>query len=493
MSLPNNKLTIITDNPICANGAVENSDASYSTTVVSGGLLTLPDSQINVNSVDRGDVVSVKTIDVNLEDSLGAPVVPTSVGLVGNTLTIEVPSGSTPSTGTYLVRFFDIDGTILKEERRNAGQDATAPSNPNYDSTYLTFAEWNQSFTNVQNDIDVGAIYDTNDGKTYLFLRITDTTGLQPTLQLNKSTTSLLTINWGDATTNTSTTTGNQNITKTAAYAAIGDYIVTIEDSGLHGNTTASFILGSNFTYSRTLLKAYLGTNFRLYRGTFNECASLKIVSVVKNTVLDDRDTFVNCLSLKHINIPALSGITSMLNFSNCDSLQTISFPPQFTTIGAVFGNCNALTSIILTGFTTFSQNLTFSLCTSLNKLTIPNVVTSLSLGAISDCYTIKEISIPTSLITLNNSVFANDKNLIELEFGNALTTIGSNVFANCTSILEYTFLSITPPTLAATSAFSGINAACKIYVPDASVAAYKAATNWVTYANYIYPLSTKP
>lgn len=93
MSLPNNKLTIITDNPICANGAVENSDASYSTSVVSGGLLTLPDSQINVNSVDSGDVVSVKTIDVNLEDSLGAPVVPTSVGLVGNTLTIEVPSG----------------------------------------------------------------------------------------------------------------------------------------------------------------------------------------------------------------------------------------------------------------------------------------------------------------------------------------------------------------------------------------------------------------
>jgi len=85
MSLPNNKLTIITDNPICANGAVENSDASYSTTVVSGGLLTLPDSQINVNGVDEGDVVSVKTIDVNTN------IVPSSVGLVGNTLTITLP------------------------------------------------------------------------------------------------------------------------------------------------------------------------------------------------------------------------------------------------------------------------------------------------------------------------------------------------------------------------------------------------------------------
>jgi PKD repeat protein len=79
-----------------ADTTVENSDASYSVNVLAEGSLTLPDSQINVNSVDSGDVVSVKTIDVNLEDSLGAPVTPTSVGLVGNTLTIEVPSGATP-------------------------------------------------------------------------------------------------------------------------------------------------------------------------------------------------------------------------------------------------------------------------------------------------------------------------------------------------------------------------------------------------------------
>jgi hypothetical protein len=85
MSLPNNKLTIITDNPICANGAVENSDASYSTSVVSGGLLTLPDSQINVNGVDEGDIISVKTVDVNTN------ITPSSVGLVGNTLTITLP------------------------------------------------------------------------------------------------------------------------------------------------------------------------------------------------------------------------------------------------------------------------------------------------------------------------------------------------------------------------------------------------------------------
>ena len=87
-----NILATASENITINDTSVENSDATYSVDVLAEGSLVLPDSQINVNSVDRGDVVSVKTIDVNLEDSLGAPVVPTSVGLVGNTLTIEVPS-----------------------------------------------------------------------------------------------------------------------------------------------------------------------------------------------------------------------------------------------------------------------------------------------------------------------------------------------------------------------------------------------------------------
>jgi PKD repeat protein len=75
---------------------ITNSDSTYDVDVKATESLVLPDSQINVIGVDVGDVVSVKTIDVNLEDSVGDPVTPTSVGLVGNTLTIEVPSGATP-------------------------------------------------------------------------------------------------------------------------------------------------------------------------------------------------------------------------------------------------------------------------------------------------------------------------------------------------------------------------------------------------------------
>ena len=125
-----NILAQATENITINDSSVENSDATYSVDVLAEGSLTLPDSQINVNSVDSGDVVSVKTIDVNLEDSLGAPVVPTSVGLVGNTLTIEVPSGSSS---------FDLD---LVDRFGNAFPTKQVTANATWDLRTLTPYDW---------------------------------------------------------------------------------------------------------------------------------------------------------------------------------------------------------------------------------------------------------------------------------------------------------------------------------------------------------------
>ena len=55
------------------------------------------DTPIEVNNVAQGDITNGIAIDVNLEDSGGNPVAPISSVLVANTLTIEVPTGVTPS------------------------------------------------------------------------------------------------------------------------------------------------------------------------------------------------------------------------------------------------------------------------------------------------------------------------------------------------------------------------------------------------------------
>jgi hypothetical protein len=75
-------------------GTYENSDSTFTDSVASGELNKLiPDIDLSVNSVVEGSVPSVKDIDIELEDSLSNPITPTSVTMVGDVLTIEVPGG----------------------------------------------------------------------------------------------------------------------------------------------------------------------------------------------------------------------------------------------------------------------------------------------------------------------------------------------------------------------------------------------------------------
>ena len=80
---------------------VENSDASYTDTVASGGTLILPDTDIEVNGVLEGDIPSVQTVDIQVTDGV-VPVTPTSVVVSGNTVTIEVPTASVPVGATLM-------------------------------------------------------------------------------------------------------------------------------------------------------------------------------------------------------------------------------------------------------------------------------------------------------------------------------------------------------------------------------------------------------
>jgi hypothetical protein len=81
-------------NQVIQDADVRNSDSSWSDTVLAEGLLVTPDIDFSVNSIVEGSVPSVKDIDIELEDSLSNPITPTSVTMVGDVLTIEVPSWS---------------------------------------------------------------------------------------------------------------------------------------------------------------------------------------------------------------------------------------------------------------------------------------------------------------------------------------------------------------------------------------------------------------
>ena len=341
--------------------------------------------------------------------------------------------GETPADGDYLVRFFDYDGTILKEEWVDSGEDATPPDLPDYSVATnkrpaLTFQGWNNSYTNITGNKDIGATYIPTDGKTHAFVRLTKVSGKDVTLYLNKTDTSTLSIDWGDEITTTHTDSGNFNTSH--AYSDYGDYEIKIwisSGSGLYsfgnGDSTSSFVGGGQQAQRNMLMYLFVGLD----------------VSSIGSYA------FQNCRSLASINLPANVSSIGSYAFQYCYSLTSINLSANLSSIGSsVFSGCHSLTSI-----------------------SIPESVSSIGSNAFSYCYSLTSISIPANV-----------------------SSIGSNAFRNCYSILKYVFNRTTPPTLANINAFTDINNIAKIYVPDESVTAYKSATNWATYANYIYPMS---
>jgi hypothetical protein len=86
-----------------ADSTVQNSDASYSQDLAAEDSLTLPDSQVNVNTVNEGSVVSVADVDINLTDS-GGTVTPDSVTITGNTVDVVLPDAVASVVGAPLLK-----------------------------------------------------------------------------------------------------------------------------------------------------------------------------------------------------------------------------------------------------------------------------------------------------------------------------------------------------------------------------------------------------
>lgn len=93
-------------------------------------------------------------------------------------------------------------------------------------------------------------------------------------------------------------------------------------------------------------------------------------------------------------------------------------------------------------------------------------------------------IILPQNLTKIGNSCFSG-ASIKQIVIPDTVTEIGDMAFALCRQLESMTCLAATPPALG-TGAFYTGTVGFTIKVPAASVAAYKAATNWSNYADYI-------
>ena len=170
--------------------------------------------------------------------------------------------------------------------------------------------------------------------------------------------------------------------------------------------------------------------------------------------------------------------------FEGCVSLSDIDFTKILGFLGeSAFAKCSSLPTVV--SMPLLSSEIpkhTFNVCTSIKEIYAP-LATEVGMSAFNGC-TKLELAEVESAITFDNSAFNRCTALKKVVLRD-VTTFTGDVFYGCTSLAEVIVNNITPPTLSS-NAFQSTNSTFLIYVPDASVEAYKQATNWSAYADRI-------
>ena len=259
----------------------------------------------------------------------------------------------------------------------------------------------------------------------------------------------------------------------------------------------------------------------RIGNGAFQVCSSLAEITFPDTLTSIGQYAFLSCKSLTRVVNLENTQLTSISDelFSGCSSLTEISLPAGLTSIGSkAFLYCKLLTSVINlenTKVTSIGAQ-TFQGCSSLTEITFPSSLTRIGNGAFQVCSSLAEITFPdtltsigqyaflscksltrvvnlenTQLTSISDELFSGCSSLTEISLPAGVTSIRSKAFDGCSSLQYIRIEATTPPTLASTNAIPSTIGA--IYVPDESIAAYQAATNWSSFASKIKGISEMP
>lgn len=190
-------------------------------------------------------------------------------------------------------------------------------------------------------------------------------------------------------------------------------------------------------------------------------------------------------------NIEYLNGV-GLGAFSLCNSLTEVVLPSTLTKLGVnSFASCPNLVKMNLPEALLTIGNSAFNSCLAEMVLDAPNL-TSLGQSAFkaSGLVEIKNMGVVTTIANGSGTPFYQCTKLAKVVWPETLTTMGQWQFYLCSSLKEVIITNATPITLGNTNAFQGTHANLVIFVPDASVDAYKSATNWSQYQDRIKPLS---
>lgn len=232
--------------------------------------------------------------------------------------------------------------------------------------------------------------------------------------------------------------------------------------------------------------------------------------SVLEEVVLPDALTVIpnGCfyhytkLVFEDLNLPNLKTIgggafngTKVRRISSLGDVSVL--PTASNNTGYIFQNCKELTYVAQEVFDKIVtiEGQPFANCTNLyiDELKMPNLENIAPIGNGIHVRVIRDLGKITTLfgetqLATEIQAFGVPTDIQSYHIPSTVTSIGRQAFMLMSDLKYIVCNPITPPTLSSNSAIGTTQ--CPIYVPDASVEAYKAATNWSTYADRIKPLS---
>lgn len=231
----------------------------------------------------------------------------------------------------------------------------------------------------------------------------------------------------------------------------------------------------------------------------FYGCATLTEITLPKNLASIGRYAFRDCIKLKSVTIP--DSVTSIGESAFTSCLNLAEFKGKYASAdGRYIEVDGTLNSFAPAGVTEYSIPNTinaigtyaFAACPNIMSITIPESVKSIGVCAFSQCRELSNVILSEGVATIKDSAFYGCGSLTTITIPESVTAIEPFAFEACKNLSEVYCPSINPPTASIRwaeepwRAFNDNALGRKIYVPAASVEAYKVAEGWKEYANHI-------
>lgn len=384
------------------------------------------------------------------------------------------------------INFWDYDGTLLYAwTLAELATKTELPPLPSHDG--LVCQGWNWTLQDIKDagrELDIGALYITDDGKTRLYVDVDTETWDDFVLNYWQSTRNATTVDWGDGTT-PETKNADSYIEHRHVYASSGSYVITMsvkEGTMIDiGNGSSGRMLIANGTRDS------------------GRCAMLRKVEVGARARSTEDQCFYNCCRLESISLPQTTKVYANQAFPQCAQLRVF-IAADMDADRQTFYRCANLRAIATpkgatqkgdyTIANTAIRQINFDITATNGAEALERVRIKAVNGQVGDFGAIRallEVTIPADATTFVAAAFQGDNALRRVTCLGDIASIPAQVFQYCYPLRFVDFTHCTAvPTLANVNAFDQTHPQLEIRVPASLVAAWKTATNWSSLADHI-------